>query len=146
MEDESQIESTRENSSYSQVTIDGKLLEMAVLMDSKFENMMNQIQLLLPRSPPENPRSSPENTRSPSASLNFQENDHPIPLNTPSNVQIPMSTRPSRHTRHVQHEDANFRHRFQQDNTTQNDLPIGVVFPLLPTWILITGKTPLFDR
>jgi hypothetical protein len=120
MEDESQNEQTRENSSYSQATIDEKLEGMAALMDIKFESMLQQIQQLLPNSPPSTSSNPPRNEE------NTQD-----PLNTPSRSQIPMSSRPSRQSRQVQHEDANFRHRFTQD-TTQSDTPIETTSPVVP--------------
>jgi hypothetical protein len=118
MEEEANYEQTRENSSYSQVTIDEKLEEIAALMDSKFGNMIQQIQQLLPKVPD-------------ASSPNLQENQENSldPLDTPSRLQNSMLPRQSRQSRQAQFEDANFRHRAQQ-NTTQSDTSIETTSPV----------------
>jgi hypothetical protein len=120
MEEEANYEQTRENSSYSQVTIDEKLEEIAALMDSKFGNMIQQIQQLLPKAPD-------------ASSPNLQENQENSldPLDTPSRLQNSMLPRQSRQSRQAQFEDANFRHRAQQ-NTTQSNTPIETTSPVVP--------------
>jgi hypothetical protein len=113
---------TRENSTYSQFTIDGKFQEIAALMDSKFENMLGQIQQLMTPSPvaPSSVAPSPSSFDIPSS----------FPLETPPRRPIQNADPPTRQD--VQHEAANFRHRIHQENPTQSDLPIETTPTVVP--------------
>jgi hypothetical protein len=114
---------TRENSTYSQFTIDGKFQEIAALMDSKFENMLGQIQQLMTPSPvaPSSVAPSPSSFDIPSS----------FPLETPPRRPIQNADPPT--SQDVQHEAPNFRHRIHQDNTTmRSDMPHETTLTVVP--------------